>query len=300
VTLLVQRVFGGEVPRLPADLLPENQAQEARNVDVTHGELRGMRGAAAFAAGLTVGGRPVKSAYTEDGVHFFAWAEDVSVVRSQVVDDTHYRIYYSVLYDQAPIIKVARTARNNDGVLTPVIGSGLVGGNWQPPENSPGPDSWLLGVPAPRVQADVVEDNLGVTLDDRPEWPDAARLQLRVTYFLEDPAGQIVAQQDVSNTEAAAIVNGATYPQVAYTNDSTLRGNKVQDMLWPLGYTPRPYKYYWLTPPDIAMQSVGRTVVVNNTGNGPITITYGNAVVDPGTPAGGGGGNSGNEAGTFA
>jgi len=306
VSLIPFNTFGGEVPRLSAWELPSGAASQAVNVDLAHGDLKGLRGNAPFATATLAGA--IRAVFTDDGINFFAWPYEVYPVKSMVVGDIYYRLYYTAMQADGPIIKVART-RRADGSANPpaVIGTAIVGGNFQPPERSnigdlnTGPDSWVLGVPAPAVQGgtDPVAkflDNLGATLVDKSAWPKIPRLQLRVTYFIEAPDGTIVSQSDITNTEAGISPgNGAIYPQVLYTNDSSLRGNKFQDMLWPMGYTPRPYKYYWFAPPPLAAAAIARSVAVNNTGSGPIVITYGGAVVpDPGS--GNPGGSDGNEA----
>lgn len=278
--------FTGEVPRLPGHLLPENAAQYALNCDFAHGELRGLRGNADVDLIGSINGEAVQSFYTEDGANFFGWPWETDVVKSLVVDDIYYRIFYTGLPGDGPVLKVARTYRNAAGALTRVIGNvDLVGGKYMPPEatnpgfggNGKGPDSWLLGIPAPKVQNVADTDALTAGRGEKPSWPGAPKLQLRVTYFLEDTAGKIVYQQDVSNTEAAQVAGtSTTYPQVAWTNDTSQRGNKVQDMLWPLfGYqTPAPYKFYFMTPPDTTTLEIGRTVDIKNEGSGAITLSY--------------------------
>jgi hypothetical protein len=285
--------FRGELPRLAAWELPEGYAQQVVNVDLMHGDLRGLRANAPYqATALSAAPRAV---YTEDGTNYFAWPYEAYPVKSMVVGDIYHRVYYTAMLSDGPIIKVARTVRDT-GVQ--VAGGQVVGGNFKPPENSNGPDSWVLGVPAPLVQNLNATDPLAASLADKAAWPGSPNLQLRVTFFIEDPSGKIVFQQTINNAEAAVHPNtGVHYPQVLYTNDPSQRGNKVQDMLWPLGYTPRPYKYYWYTPPDTSLAALSRTVTVLNTdpGGANIVITYGGGTTpDPNT--GVGVGTDGNEA----
>jgi len=291
------RGFKGEIPRLAADGLPEGNAQLAVNVDLQHGELRGLRGNADFTSSPL--GAPIVAVYTDDGSNFFAWPYDVYPVRSMVVGDLYHRLYYTSLLVDGPIIKVARTRRsfagNPDGIQ--VVGTNLVGGNFQPPENSSSPpsafagpdiDAWVLGVPAPRAQGIADDDRLIATLVDKPGWPGAPHLELRVTYFLEDAAGQIVFQQTINNSERGVDpVTGQSIPSVYYTNDWTQRGNKIQDMLWPFGFTPRPFKYYFYQPPDATTAALSRTVSVTNTGTGNVVITYGGGTSTAPDPAAG-------------
>lgn len=279
--------FMGEVPRLPGHLLPENAATYARNCDFAHGELRGLRDSATVDTITAFNGEAIVAVWTEDGQNFFGWPWEVDVVKSQVVGDVHHRIFYTGLPGDGPVLKVARTHRNADGVLTPVIGSAIVGGQYRPPEasneviyggNGQGPDSWLLGIPAPKVQNVAETDVLTALRGEKPSWPGAPNLKLRVTYFLEDPAGKIVYQQDVSNAEAAYVPANPSnvFPQVAYTNDSAERGNKIQDMLWPLfGFqTPAPYKFYWMEPPPIESLPFARTVTIKNEAAADVTFDY--------------------------
>jgi hypothetical protein len=278
MTLLVQRIFRGEVPRLPEDLLPENSAKFASNCDLQHGQVKGVRGNATVATGLLIGGKAVRSAYTEDGSAHFAWAYDVDIAKSQVVDDKWRRVYYTIVYEGTPLIKVARTHRVdvNGNVTATVIGSTpILGGNYQPPENSSGPDSWLLGVADPDMGGTLATgagDPPTVALLDAPAWPKMPGLALRVTFFLETPTGEIVSQKDISNVESPV-----GYPQVFYTvsGNNNDRANKIQDMNWPLGGLSRPFKFYWFKPPDYTDVPVGRSVTVTNTGTGAIVITYG-------------------------
>ena len=298
--MLPFRQFKGHIPRVPAPELPAGFAKHAFNCDFAHADLRGVRDARIMWPNLQVAGKPPRTVYTEDGERFYAWAYDADVVKSLVVDDVHYRIYYTVMFDDGPLAKVARTHRNDNGVLTPVIGSNLVGGNFQPPENSTpgaaggtnlGPDSWVLGVQRPKVQADIVEDNLRVVLIDKAAWPHIPRLAMRVTYFWEDLGGVQVSTVDISNTEAAIHPNtGVAVPNVFYTNDDSKREIKIQDMLWPLGYTPRPYKYYFFNPPELADAALSRIVTVTNTDTSlPIVVHYAGPPEPPPHWPGGGG-----------
>lgn len=294
MSLFVFRQFGGEIPRLAETLLPENAAQDAANCDLAHGELRGMRGDADGYTGSSLGA-PIKAVYTENGASFFGWAYDTHAVRSMVQGDIHYRLYYTQVLEDGPIAKVARTHKNDNGNVTPIIGNLIP--NFYPPEyTTPGwpgggsgePHSWILGVPRPKVQADIEQDNLVATLVDKAAWPDAPKLRLRVTVFYEDPTGKIVQQYDASNNEAASTnitdPNAPTYNNVFWTNNTADRGNKIQDMLWPLGYQRRPYKYYWFNPKPIDLTGLAKPVLVTNAGPADATFTYDSMTPDPTDP----------------
>lgn len=158
--ILKLQTFVGEIPRLPGHLLPDNAAQLATNCDFAHGELRGLRNSANVDSITPLNGERITDVWTDDGQNFFGWPWPVDVVKSQVPEDIYHRIFYTGLPGDGPIIKVARTHRNDEGTLTPVIGTNIVGGQYRPPEasnvgfggNNLGPDSWVLGIPPPKVQ----------------------------------------------------------------------------------------------------------------------------------------------------
>jgi hypothetical protein len=305
VTVIRFKTFSGELPRLPARELPEGFGEEVVDADLQHAELRGLRGDFLFASVPTAA--PIRAVFTDDGVNFYAWQYEVYPVKSMVPQDIYWRLYYTAMQPTGPIIKVARTRRQDGSALPPaVIGTALVGGNWQPPERSSpgdlgtGPDSWILGVPAPAVQGNGdIAANLNATLVDKPAWPNIPNLRLKVTYFLEDLEGRIVFQQDISNTEAGIGNDGVAVPAVEYTNsaDPIGRGNKVQDMLWPLGYVARPFKYYFFLPPVIDFSTLTSTLDVTNTGSGNIVITFGGDTTTAPPDSGGGGGGDGGDGG---
>jgi hypothetical protein len=304
MTTLDITTFGGEIPRLSPPYLPANGSQQAINCDLAHAELRGLAGMRMLADGLSVKGQPVRSIYTEDGVNFFAWPYDTYVVKSMVVGDEYYRIYYNSLRDDGSFLKVARLSRwwpLLAGPAQQVIGTYLVGGNYQPPENSNpaaqggnglGPDCWLLGVTPPQAQGKADTDLPTVKLADKPSWPGIPRLQFRVTYLLEDLSGQVVAQQDISNTDHPDGLPTATsaVPQVMSTPYGVPRGNKIQDTFYNFGGTianPYPtggaYKNYFFDPPDFGTLRIARTVTITNTGSGPVLIEFGSSTPDPGS-----------------
>jgi hypothetical protein len=85
------KTFSGMRPRVPASLLSSNEAQSAENCDFAYGELRSLKGHFAF-GDLS---NTAKSLYTDDGVSFFSWADDVSAVRSPIVGDPYHRVYFT-------------------------------------------------------------------------------------------------------------------------------------------------------------------------------------------------------------
>lgn len=101
MTLLAIRSFTGLSPKTPSYALKEDGAQEAVNCDFAHGDLRGLDGLFP----LTSASCAATSLYSEDGLRFYAWADDVDAVRSPQADDQYNRMYFS----QAGVIKTAFT-----------------------------------------------------------------------------------------------------------------------------------------------------------------------------------------------
>lgn len=283
--LIKLALFSGEVPRLPAHLLPDNAASFALNCDFLHGELQGHRDWSIVSPLPQFQGSPMVSIWTENGADFFGWPYEVVAWKSPVINDPHHRIYYAAVPEPGPVLKVART-KTPEGIQ---VINGQVP-NFNPPEILDpfidGLESWLLGVPKPQAQNTADTDTLDLTLFDLPEWPLMPRLQLRVTYFLEDTAGAIVWQTDITNLDTATDPNtGQVKENIFFTDDSAVRdtGNKMQDMLWPLGYAQRPYKFYWFNPPDTSNLALSRTVTITNTdpSNNPYVITFSDQSTTP-------------------
>lgn len=254
MTVLAFKVFAGEVPRLPETLLPENAARLAVNADFAHGELRMLRGGFEVEPAVTCNGALLRSVWTENGKDFFGWPYDVYAVKSQVVDDVHNRVYYTAMMDAGPLAKVCRTKRDTGFAVINNPATGCP--NYYPPEYHTaafhGLDSWVLGVPTPRVMADVVEDNLAVELADKKDWPGMPALGLRVTLIYEDQNGAQVFEKDMTNTERAPGTRN-----VIYTTNPGDRGILTEDMMWSLANTTNPalrapYKFYFFIPPTIA------------------------------------------------
>lgn len=297
----------GEVPRVPTQALPDNAAESAIDCDFAQVELKGLKQAETVSTMPNLNNEVMVDIWTNNGQDFFAWPWPVSVVRGPVVNDKLKRIYYSGLPNTGPVLKVARTYRE-DG--TKVINSPIVGGNFKPPEASNevvyggtglGPDAWLVGSWHPRAQdgrvnpLDPESELMTIEAIDAERWPAMPGMRLRVTYFIEAPDGRILWQGDISNNEGAKItvagVDYTTYPQVFWSNvaNTVGRGNKIQDMLWPLSYIPRPYKYYFFEPPAVDEVALGRTVTVTNEGPAVGSFTYGTSEPDTGESEGLGG-----------
>ena len=137
MTVLSIRKFNGEVPRLPADRLPEDGAQLAINCDFTHGELRPLRALGRLYP-VDPAAKPCRSVFTHDGSHFFAWNAPTRAHLAPTIDDQFYRVFYTT--DGAGL-RVAQTT------------------NMRLAEDLPGPPtaSWTVGVARPTSLAVVAE-----------------------------------------------------------------------------------------------------------------------------------------------
>ena len=106
MTTLSIRKFNGEIPRLPADRLPEDAAQTAINCEFAHGELRPLK---ALGTHYTVAAsaRPCRALFTADGVNFYAWNMPTRAYLHPTIDDTANRVIY---HTQGQKLKVATLA----------------------------------------------------------------------------------------------------------------------------------------------------------------------------------------------
>lgn len=94
MTVISIRTFNGEIPRLPADRLPDGYAQFAQNCDFTHGELRPLAGLGThYTTGS--GAQPCRGLFTPDGEKFFAWDKPTRAFLAPTIDDVWGRIYYN-------------------------------------------------------------------------------------------------------------------------------------------------------------------------------------------------------------
>jgi hypothetical protein len=150
--------FRGELPILDARLLPENNAQIARNLSLKKGTLRAHRNTL-IASGLPATINPAnlyRYNVGNDGEGFwFSWGDqyDVNVVRSPIASDDYARVYWTG--QGAP--KMGSLAQVTNGT-------------------GPYPSAWFtLGVPAPDSGPTVT------TPADRTTVPDTA---LEVFYLV--------------------------------------------------------------------------------------------------------------------
>lgn len=83
--------FSGIIPKLPASLLPPTNATIAQNCDFGYGELRNTNDGVQ----LSTLANAAQSIYTDDGLLFFSWPNDVNAARSPIAADLYNRLYYS-------------------------------------------------------------------------------------------------------------------------------------------------------------------------------------------------------------
>jgi len=175
--------FRGELPILDARLLPENNAQTARNLDLDRGTLRPHNDTLTDSA-LPATINPAnlyRYDVGNDGSGFwFSWGDqyDIDVVRSPIANDAYARVYWTG--QDAP--KMGSLAQVTTGT-------------------GPYPSAWYeLGVPAPASGPSVVAP------EDRTEVPDTALetayVVTLVTAFGEegppsDPSGFVLRWDDV-------------------------------------------------------------------------------------------------------
>ena len=93
MTILSIRKFNGEIPQLPADRLPQDAAQYAKNCDFTAQELRPLKGIGTHYT-AAAGARPVRALFTDDGLRFFAWNKPTRAYLHPTIDDTVGRVIY--------------------------------------------------------------------------------------------------------------------------------------------------------------------------------------------------------------
>lgn len=84
-------LFSGIRPRFPESLLPDRAATVAKNCDFAYGELRNTKDGFLINTMMNV----PRSIYTDDGVAFYTWPNDVNAVRSPLVSDQYNRMYFT-------------------------------------------------------------------------------------------------------------------------------------------------------------------------------------------------------------
>ena len=87
--------FFGMLPRVPSSLLTPENASQARNCDFAYGELRTTRADLHIKSLANL----ARSIYTDNGLTFYSWLEDVNAVRSPLANDQFDRLYYTTQSD---------------------------------------------------------------------------------------------------------------------------------------------------------------------------------------------------------
>ncbi|WP_428398308.1 hypothetical protein [Marinobacter salarius] len=177
--------FRGELPILDPRLLPENNAQVARNLDMKRGTLKPYKGVTA-ASSLPATINPSNLWRYDEGNagagFWFSWGDeyDVDVVRSPIADDAYARVYWT-----------GQDAPKMGSIAQLTTGSG------------PYPSAWYqLGVPAPETAPSAAAP---ASRDDVPDTAlETAYVVTLVTAFGEegppsDPSGFVLRWDDVED-----------------------------------------------------------------------------------------------------
>ena len=117
--------FTGLQPRTPDTALPKNAASAAQNIDFAYGDLRSLKGDYKL-RDLNIA---AQSVFSDDGLRFYAWQEDVDAVVSPLQNGiASDRLYYTTDSDfrvtyrsQATVAGAAPTAHFRVGVPRPKI-----------------------------------------------------------------------------------------------------------------------------------------------------------------------------------
>jgi hypothetical protein len=178
--------FSGLLPRLSASLLPPAHATIARNCDFGYGELRNIKGDFNI---QTMSNVPT-SIYTDDGMLFYSWPNDVDAVRSPLSRDTFDRLYYTT---------------PTDFRVTTRSGMSITGGQ-------PG-SSYRVGVPKPTVAPTF-------TVEAAPSLGNAAI----TAKFHYEYAGVKYQEQDIALTEVTAKEKWRYTPPAKKIGDTSTTG----------------------------------------------------------------------------
>lgn len=149
--MITLRSFTGAYPVVPAQLLPDNAAQYAKDVDLRNNEINGLHGARTPSAINLPSG--TLGAWTPDGFRFLTSKSPIRAALSPVIDDRWGRLYFTD--DNG--LRVC-----NQADLTPT-GSAVT--------------SYFVGVPPPTA---------AVTLKKvrKARWPSYPNTALKLKFFL--------------------------------------------------------------------------------------------------------------------
>lgn len=118
--------FSGLQPRIPATSLPSNGATVAENIDFSSGELQSLR-ADFKLRDLAVA---AQSVFSEDGMRFYAWSEDVNPVPSPLQSGVSHDLLYYTSNDDFRVTRLSLATPNGAAPST----------------------SYRVGVPRPKVR----------------------------------------------------------------------------------------------------------------------------------------------------
>jgi len=191
MTTLSIRKFNGEIPRLPADRLPEDAAQTAINCDFAHGELRPLK---ALGTHYTVGAtaQPCRALFTADGVNFYAWNMPTRAYLHPTIDDTANRVIY---HTQGQKLKVATLA-----------GMKAINLNPEPPSAS-----FDLGVTRPAAPA----VSLGAATSGDPETVALVATVVNVWGEESAPSNPVLFDRQAGQNATYTVTHTATAGQQA-------------------------------------------------------------------------------------
>lgn len=191
MTTLSIRKFNGEIPRLPADRLPEDAAQTAINCEFAHGELRPLK---ALGTHYTVGAtaQPCRALFTADGVNFYAWNMPTRAYLHPTIDDTANRVIY---HTQGQKLKVATLA-----------GMRAINLNPEPP-SAP----FDLGVTAPAAPA----VSLGAATSGDPETVALVATVVNVWGEESAPSNPVLFDRQAGQNATYTVTHTATAGQQA-------------------------------------------------------------------------------------
>ena len=216
MTVLSIRSFTGEIPRLPADRLPDGAAQFAQNCDFTHGELRPLAGLGPhYETGA--GARPCRGLFTPDGQKFFAWDKPTRAFLAPTIDDVWGRIYYNT---EGAGLRVSQRAALYDKTAQP-----------RPPATNA---SWRVGVTRPNgltsatstdLALDVYVQTLkyGVLVEEVPV-TSTTTVTPGVVYDVTVPPGSLTVETTTSTPArlpAAGVLDIATTTATASSEYGT-------------------------------------------------------------------------------
>lgn len=184
------RGFAGEIPRTPADRLPEGAAQVAINCDLTAGELRPIQG---LGQHWTAGISPVRGLFTDDGLRFYCWDKPARAYLHPTINDTYGRLIYQ---------------KNGEG-LRVTLASGMKAVNAMPGEPA---TSWALGVSPPQAAPSVT---LGAATSGDTE--DVSIVAVAVNIWGEEsaPSSPVLVTKKIGQPMTIRIEHAATAGQQA-------------------------------------------------------------------------------------